>query len=554
MVGRTIVGSWRPTLLLVLGLLAARVAYLAFFCPYTLVEDEAHYWEWTRDLGLSYYSKGPGIAWTIAATTGIFGDHAWAVRLGAPVFLAVLALACAGLAADVSGDRRAGLCAAALVNLVPLYQMGGVLLTIDVPYCALWALSAWAFWRGLSRGGVWWFAAGGALLGCSFLYKYTAALLLPGVFGFALLHRRSVRFGPAALAAALGAFALACWPVLLWNHLHDWPTFRHLLGHLGVRGGDVAPAPGRGWTPAWLLEFIGINLGLYGAPALLGGMSAFETFRTRGNKTPTSPEDRAGRAYLLACALPILAFYLAVALVTDGEGNWTAAGYTTLASLGGIGAVEGARWLRERRRAWRALPEPRPREGVFRRAPEDGRVILWHASIIAGVLVGVGMLRLDWAARLPGLGGVVPVGRLVDADVRGAHAGELLGALGNGAFVIGQHYGRASQMSFYVPGRPTVYCSSAWMGGRKTQYDMWERTSLDNPALLGRNAVLLGASAEEWALAFERVEPAGELRGERKRGRAAFLGFGYRGWPGMRVRDGGGSGAQIPGAATEGEP
>jgi len=35
--------------------------------PFDLSPDEAHYWEWSRRPGLSYYSKGPLVAWIIAS-------------------------------------------------------------------------------------------------------------------------------------------------------------------------------------------------------------------------------------------------------------------------------------------------------------------------------------------------------------------------------------------------------------------------------------------------------------------------------------------------------
>jgi hypothetical protein len=119
---------------------------------------------------------------------------------------------------------------------------------------------------------------------------------------------------------------------------------------------------------------------------------------------------------------------------------------------------------------------------------------------------------------------------LTQADVMGRDAGEKLAALGPGAMAIAQHYGRASQLAFYMPGRPEVLCASRFMGGRRTQYDYWPETALDRPELRGRPALLIGASADEWRAAFERVEELGTLQGDRKRGRPAFAGFGYRGF------------------------
>ena len=69
------------------------------------------------------------------------------------------------------------------------------------------------------------------------------------------------------------------------------------------------------------------------------------------------------------------------------------------------------------------------------------------------------------------------------------------------------------------------------MGGRPTQYDYWAGTSLTNPALIGRDSLLIGASNPEWATAFQRVDDAGVLAGDHKRNRPVFYGRAFRGFP-----------------------
>src|SRR5205085_12526985 len=104
---------------------------------------------------------------------------------------------------------------------------------------------------------------------------------------------------------------------------------------------------------------------------------------------------------------------------------------------------------------------------------------------------------------------MIPVGRLLGAREMGRDAGRLVAesssASGKPAFLIAQQYGRTSLMAFYMPGRPTVYCSSSRSEGRKTQYDIWPQTSLDDPALLGRPAVLIGGKLDQWEPAFGSV-------------------------------------------------
>src|SRR5690242_19866156 len=54
-------------IVLLLGFLG-HLRYLTHDCPVDLSGDEAHYWDWSRQLDLSYYSKGPLVAWIIRAS------------------------------------------------------------------------------------------------------------------------------------------------------------------------------------------------------------------------------------------------------------------------------------------------------------------------------------------------------------------------------------------------------------------------------------------------------------------------------------------------------
>jgi hypothetical protein len=163
--------------------------------------------------------------------------------------------------------------------------------------------------------------------------------------------------------------------------------------------------------------------------------------------------------------------------------------------------------------------------------------VLWVAAVTIGLGVALVVPRLDWAARLPGVGKVVPLHRFMGADRMASHVARLEDTLrestGQEPFVVAAHYGRASQLAFYLPGRPTVYCSSSLMlEGRRTQYDYWPQTDLRRAdALRGRPGVAIGRTLEEWAAVFERVELVGTLEGDGKKGRPAYLGWNFRGFP-----------------------
>lgn len=551
----------RAAVVLALLVLAARILYLWLACPYTLVEDEASYWTWAKRPELSYYSKGPGIAWLLRLSTHFLGDTMLAVRLPAAIIGSITAIVVAAFTNDVVGpkERRAGFFAACCLLLAPMFQMSSMVSTIDGPYALCWIAASWAAWRafapfrGSSRPSR--FVAVAFLLGLGFVFKYTIVLLLPGLLVFAwrlgrvasppfgrLPWRRTIWFLVSFLV--LGAWVS---PVLIWNWEHHWPTVSHLLGHAGLPGGDVVPegSPWR-YTPLWTLEFVVVQLGSVG-PALL--LILIGIVRARRAWT-TDPSRRMRDLFLLCCGLPNIVFYLAMTLLAKTEANWTLAGYLPLLAFAGSTIASSMdEWKRDVD-AWLARPrERRLREGWFRRRPQGLAQLLWNVTAIVGVASALGMLRLDLVSvaleRLKTAPIVsafipsrltIPLGRFTRADDMGRHAGELLQRLRDRRprepFVLTQHYGRAAQLEFYMPGHPRVYCASAFVpGGRRSQYDYWPATDLRTAMpLLGGDALIVGGyRVEEWLPFFEKVELLGRLDGDGKPDRPAFYGYGFRG-------------------------
>src|SRR6478609_12217905 len=81
--------------LLIAGAAAIRLAYLANHCPLDLAPDEAHYWDWSRHLDWSYYSKGPLVAWLIRLSCELFGS--WSEQhTGSLTFAVRLPAVCCG--------------------------------------------------------------------------------------------------------------------------------------------------------------------------------------------------------------------------------------------------------------------------------------------------------------------------------------------------------------------------------------------------------------------------------------------------------------------------
>src|SRR5690348_7382119 len=111
----------------------SHVQYLNHNCPIDLSGDEAQYWDWSRRLDLSYYSKGPLVAYLIRASCAIFGETMPAVRYPAILLGAGTSLFAYLLTRKLFGSDRLALGAVLLSNLVPIMIFGQIFMTIDAP-------------------------------------------------------------------------------------------------------------------------------------------------------------------------------------------------------------------------------------------------------------------------------------------------------------------------------------------------------------------------------------------------------------------------------------
>src|SRR5205807_4959163 len=186
---------------LILAAAALHVAYLTSGAALDLAPDEAHYWDWSRHLDWSYYSKGPLVAWLIRLSCALFGDwsyaltgnEALAVRLPAVICGALLLVSLYVLTVQIF--QREGLALGLVVVALssPLLAAGSTLMTIDAPYTCCWGWALVLAYRALTTQSNWAWAGAGLLVGLGILAKYTMVLWLPS-FTLFLLATPTYRF------------------------------------------------------------------------------------------------------------------------------------------------------------------------------------------------------------------------------------------------------------------------------------------------------------------------------------------------------------------------
>lgn len=456
--------------IVMLGSIPLRLLYIKYG-PLDLIGDEAHYWEWSRRLALSYYSKGPVIAYLIALTTKLGGNTVVAVRFLAPVLLSLSSYLLYRLATVMFGSRKAGALAGILLLIVPLFATYGVIMTIDAPFLFFWCLGLIVFWKALQAEQPAYWYLGGIILGLGFLAKYIMAFFPLCVLIFLLLSKQDrlkLKSIHPYLAAVLSLVVAS--PVFIWNAMNGWVTFLHTAGHARIREGLRI-------SPASFFEFIGSQVGVL--TPLLFGLFIYLLIRKRPDPSEYSRERR----YLLSFSLPVLAFFLLKSLQGTVEANWAMVGYPSLLVLGSHSLVQSWAGFSRRMKGFAIT--------------SFALTLLLTGVMHLGPLLGLPE-RLDPSARMAGWKELGEEADRIRVDM--AAEGPL--------FIFSDNYMIASELAFYMKDHPTTYCVN--LGRRMNQYDLWPGFD----GLIGYNALFIkrgGRIPEILVRAFERYEQS-ELR------------------------------------------
>lgn len=523
---------------LVAAAAAAHLAYLAFACPLDLAPDEAHYWDWSRHLDFSYYSKGPLVAWLIRLSCELVGPWsesytgsiAFAVRLPAVVCGSLLLASLYVLCLQVYQRPWLGLALVAGALTLPIVTAGSTLMTIDAPYTCFWGWALVFAHRAVTRGGGAWEAAG-LCVGLGVLAKYTMVVFVPSLMLFLLFdaERRKLLLS-GGFWSMLGVAALCCAPILIWNAQHDWVTFHHVKRLAGL-----APKE-HSFTPKTPLHWSGPGKYVAGQAALLlgfwflawlGAMIAYNPLRAR------SP----GEKLLWWLSAPMFLLFLGFSLKTGGgEPNWPVTAYVS-------GGVLTAAWVIECLRSRRAALRYATAAAVvlFGLVGTAGTVAAHRSDLIHPLLERIS--GEPTAERPYPVRRFDPTCRLRGWRTLGAKVDEIRARLreeGQEPVLAGANWSVPGELGVYCEGRPPVYSVGLMQGDRHSQYDYWPGP-IDRPeAFLGRTFVIVGGVGPSVRAAFESVDEPVEVRHE-ENGRpiAGWTVHVCRGFKGFAERPGG---------------
>ncbi len=484
-----------------------QILFLFVGCDWELCADEAEYWAWSRRLDWCYLAKGPLIAVVIRIGTAVFGDLSLAltgdlmpaVRLPAVILGALTAWGVFRLA-QRAGGSRAGLYAVLLILAVPLFRVGGLLMTIDTPLLCCWTWAAIWTLRAIADGRREGWIIAGLLCATGVLAKYTM-LAFPASVGFFLLvcpeHRRELLRPGFWLMCGLCVLGMV--PIVAWNAAHSGVASHQMADRVGIL------TPWRWGQVRLLLGFLGGEIAIWGvAWWLVGAQALREAIRLVVRPPHDSAlsadgllvtrhggPDRVVLLYLLCLWGVLWATVLAVCLLGENELNWAAPGYVSVLALCG--------WWLDRGPLRRGVRRPQGRAGA-------ALVAFWIVSVL-----GLSALQhTEWfyplvARWIPAstskspdpLHGLDPTCRMRGHRALAPEVARRYAALkeqGLDPFILASTPYLASELTFYMPGHPEVDCLAFSYNpyGAVNQHDLWHpNPRFDVAAFAGRPALVV---------------------------------------------------------------
>ncbi|MEZ6024070.1 MAG: glycosyltransferase family 39 protein [Hyphomonadaceae bacterium] len=317
-------------------LTALRIAAL-FYHPLDLYFDEAQYWSWSRTLEWGYFTKPPMVAWAIAATTAVFGDPEWAIRLSAPIAHALTATVLFALGRSIYG-AWAGFWAGVSWLAIPAVWLASMIISTDTVMLPFWSLALLALWRLVATRSWTWAVVLGLAIGLGIQAKYAMLyfFLCAGVAAWWAKPVREALGGGRAIVAALIAL-LVFVPNIVWNVQNGFATVQHTAANANFEAGDFFNFDELG-------DFLTGQIGVIGPVLCILLIGLF--WRAGRRMSGLSDQDK----FLLAFILPPLLCVTLLAFISRAHANWAVVSYPAA-----LVWIAGEFIVNKSRRRWLAI-------------------------------------------------------------------------------------------------------------------------------------------------------------------------------------------------------
>lgn len=427
-----------------------RLIYINFV---PLVPQEAYYWKYAKHLALSYFDHPPMAAYIIAFFTWIGGDNIFFIRVGSIILSTGLLILLYSITQRLFQSQKCAILTVLAINCTVIFSIGSVIITPDVPFLFFWALIVYSLSR-LQESGHWkWWSLAGAALGLGLLSKYTAVLIIPGIFVYLLLSpsQRKWLLTIHLYSALLLAFFIFS-PVIIWNYQHDWASF---LFQSSNRFSQMTRL-----RFDYFFQLIGSQLGMLTPYILILVLVGWIQIGRLSYK-----ERNEKYSLLFWIALPVYLVFTLSSFRSLVKMNWLVPAYITsiIASIVWINSAQ-TKWS-ERFKKW------------------------FKPGLILGMIIVLIMHLLPIFPLIPSRKGDTWTGwQELSEKVL-----EIKEEMGEDTFIFGHEYKIPSEITFYTPDHESTH-SGEVIGEKGLQYTYW--TDFDE--LIGKNAIFVTSNAQRY--------------------------------------------------------
>lgn len=274
---------------------------------FNLSPDECYYWEWSRNIDISYMDQGPVLGWLIFLSTKIFGNNEFGVRFPAVSFGLLGLLLLYLLSKEFfQKNKNITLILLLLFNSIPLISLGTMIMTHDIPLSFFWITSFLFLYKLINTDNDLYYYPLSISMALMILSKYTAILFFPCAFTFFLTSKKIPKISK-HLYFSLIIFLCLCSLPIIWNIKHDFPTLKYLTGPVVFK-------------PYGNLNLYGIIEYLVGQILLVSPFIFLAVILTVINY----------QTIFSYFSVPVLIFFGVYSLIAKTESNWTAFAYPLL--------------------------------------------------------------------------------------------------------------------------------------------------------------------------------------------------------------------------------
>ncbi len=476
------VETYRITFISILAVLTIfRVIYVRLL---PLSADEAYFWQWSRHLDLCYYDHPPMTAIFVAIFT-LFKSTLLTVRL-APIVLALgITIVVYFLAKEMFQDERVAFWSGLLVNIAPIFAVGGVITSTDSTLGFFWILTLYFVYKATNSQKRYWWWLSGLALGFSFLTKFISICIPISVFFFLLFSKEKrkwlIRKEP--YLAFLLAF-LVFSPVIIWNASRDWVTFKFNLG-MRYRSADVS------LKFKYFLEYLGGQALVVSPFLFISSLAAIIHSAYRGFK-----DNDAKSLFLFFTSIIVILIFGIYSWFDRVAPHWPACGYLTA-----FIAVALLFFGRERKKFYRTFWITTISFGIFMTV--FIHIVPLYPKILNSIgkskKVGPKGLTVFFSGWMKDLAGKLSI---------------IKKEMPEDTFILCKGYALASYMAFYTDSQYETY-SIGQNTPHGRAYEYWS----DFNSLIGKDAIFVkegekeGSYLQKFTPAFDEIvkEPVFEI-------------------------------------------